>query len=813
MVVLLPAVASANSEAIRSTTLGLSSIETMKPNGEFKVEVLKDNQWQKAGSLSYDKYFRDREIDLGKFISGNRTVKIRLAEKGGGAAHIDSVFLAGASPVEAQLIAPSDAGDTLKHQDEILKKVSKKDYDVIDAFDKTLEFTFSLVNGPIHELPLRLTARVEPTIISQIPFQYPTQNMYRPMNEHSRFYRYELDSVKGSLKLDGKMEEVSVEKPFFKEFAKSGSGHPSGFTYGWVRNDAENLYVAMDFTADNTYDGDKDYAKVYVKTGTGLKEFKVSVPETEWGLSDFTYSDKVAYEHKTYKFKIPFKELGIKEAGKNKELQLAFASYGTASPGDYQAKLAYDFVNNRFLLVYMNVDASYNTNLYGQLLTRDGTEFGEAFQISNTPGVWNPFSVAYDSINQRFLVAWDNGDINGQIVNAGGTLFNSNFIISNATNSQFVPSVGYDSANQKFLVVWEDFRAGNSDPNIYGQLVNPDGGLAGGDFVICDNPGQQYWPSVAYDSANQRFLVAWFDLRNGNNDIYGQLVNANGTLFGTTSNVNFAISNNAGSQIDPSVAYDSANQRFLVAWVDSRNGNNDIYGQLVNANGTLYNTASDVNFAISNATNDQNYPSTAYDADNQRFLVVWEDYRSGSSWDIYGQLVNADGSLYDTASDVNFVISNAANVQYRPSVAHNSICGNFLTAYETNETGPFDIGLTIVGPPCALNGPDLTGGWTGFTSSRGGKSVLGSLNLQNVGNQNVRSFKVEFYLSDDGTTLGKLLRTRTVRRLNAGASHSIRFRYSSGTSISGKFIIAVIDSTGQVSEADENNNRAAASIP
>ena len=54
--------------------------------------------------------------------------------------------------------------------------------------------------------------------------------------------------------------------------------------------------------------------------------------------------------------------------------------------------------------------------------------------------------------------------------------------------------------------------------------------------MICDASESQYNPSVAYDSSNQRFLVVWQDQRNSattGRDIYGQLVNANGTLNGT----------------------------------------------------------------------------------------------------------------------------------------------------------------------------------------------------------------------------------------------------------------------------------------
>ncbi len=56
----------------------------------------------------------------------------------------------------------------------LLQKFSKKDYDVVDVFEKAIEFTFPSVNaGAMNELPLRLTARVEPTVIGKTPFQYP----------------------------------------------------------------------------------------------------------------------------------------------------------------------------------------------------------------------------------------------------------------------------------------------------------------------------------------------------------------------------------------------------------------------------------------------------------------------------------------------------------------------------------------------------------------------------------------------------------------------------------------------------------------
>lgn len=112
-----------------------------------------------------------------------------------------------------------------------------------------------------------------------------------------------------------------------------------------------------------------------------------------------------------------------------------------------------------------------------------------------------------------------------------------------------------------------------------------------------------------------------------------------------------------------------------------------------------------------------------------------------------------------------------------------------------------------------IDGPDLAGRWTQLSSQSGGAYVSGSLRVKNMGNRAAGSFKVSFFLSNDGNTLKKRLQTVTVEGLRAGRTRDLSFWNTSTKSLSGKYIIAVIDSAGQVAETDENNNRAAGRIP
>lgn len=109
--------------------------------------------------------------------------------------------------------------------------------------------------------------------------------------------------------------------------------------------------------------------------------------------------------------------------------------------------------------------------------------------------------------------------------------------------------------------------------------------------------------------------------------------------------------------------------------------------------------------------------------------------------------------------------------------------------------------------------PDLSGQWMTFSSGRRGNKISGKLKVTNSGNAAADGFSVAYYLSEDGVTLSTLLRSNAGRGLTEGRSKSLIFSYKSATSLSGKYIVAVIDSGNAVLESNENNNIAVIIIP
>jgi hypothetical protein len=709
------------------TSLELNSLEKMKPNGEYVISVWRSNHWEEAGRLGYDRFLREREIDLAGFSNNDQKIVVRIKQIGGGAAHIDSIFVGNQPPLQIR-------NSNIKH---VLKKLSHRDMDVIDATRKSFEMTFE-ASGMVKKL--RLTARVENRTIPTIPFQFPLANLYRSGDRLVKFYPYKLGRnalLPERVNCAEYIKTIGSQPPLFKVFSPPISGHPPGFTYGWVSNDKSNLYVTLDFTSDNTCDGDKDYAKVFIQIPKGIKQYKITVDETKWGNSYFTYTDKVSYQHKVYDFVIPFSEFD--PTGKRDELKLAFAAYGTSVAMTNPPALAFDPQNNRYLLVYSAaVPGVVGSAIYGQLVNPDGTPFGVEFLIADAPGSQNYPRVAYGNLNSGFLVVWQDGrnipgeagwDIYAQRVSLSGTPVGSEIAVSTHTRGQLNPDVAYDSRNQRFLVVWDDERdyiISSPDIDIYGQLVNSDGTLfptpTGSELAIYSGIHTQINPAVAYDSLYSRFLVA-YDY--GGLGVVTQMVNDDGSLYGTPVTVSDP---DDSDRENPAVANDSLNHRFLVSWNEWIMGTPsffDIFGQLVGAGGQRYPSASTPNFMISLVDEAQQCPAVAFNQLNRYFLAIWNDYRNFSSigyTQVFRQTVDSEGSLLFTAMDENILVEDIPALGgVTPALAYNSLCNNFLAVwsswYPSNYPGFY---AAIIGPPC----PDLPSVTTTAVTQIAGNSAV-----------------------------------------------------------------------------------------
>lgn len=408
-------------------------VEHMTPQGEFVVSVFEGDKWSEAGRLTYDKYFRERSLDIGPYIKGNGPVLVRITQQGGGAAHVDFVSLGGLSPhIELNSL--------------LSRKLSANDFDVLDASQKALEFRFDAPSPA--DTALRLTARVEAKVISKNAFQFPRRNTFRKISPGSEFYSVRLNRGVTPLK-----DKFLKDKLLFNEYSITGSGHPNGFISARVSNDGENLYVTLDFTPDNTMDGEKDFAAIYSRAGNTVKEFKVNVADTRWGTPEFAYNNSVSYQHKVYNFSIPLSELSPVDG----TVELAFAAYGTAAaigldfgdapdptyptllasngarhtirdPADsdgyhYFMGAGVDLEADGFPTAGATGDDTNNTD------DEDGVTFTSALVPGTTAGVDVLITEVWSGGGPRYLNAWVDFNQDGDWADAGERIINGAIVI------------------------------------------------------------------------------------------------------------------------------------------------------------------------------------------------------------------------------------------------------------------------------------------------------------------------------------------------------------------------------------------------
>ena len=135
-------------------------------------------------------------------------------------------------------------------------------------------------------------------------------------------------------------------------------------------------------------------------------------------------------------------------------------------------------------------------------------------------------------------------------------------------------SVAMDWAGN-FVAVWTDNRNVHND--IWMQRFDSDSNPIGGNQKVNDDLGtnDQSYSRVAMDK-DGNFVVVWHDNRDGDYNIYAQRFDSSGNPVG----FNFKINDDAGvaRQVEPSIGMDS-NGNFVVAWIDGRDGGQDIYVQ------------------------------------------------------------------------------------------------------------------------------------------------------------------------------------------------------------------------------------------
>ncbi|WP_163999301.1 Ig-like domain-containing protein [Pyxidicoccus caerfyrddinensis] len=281
-----------------------------------------------------------------------------------------------------------------------------------------------------------------------------------------------------------------------------------------------------------------------------------------------------------------------------------------------------------------------------------------------------PSSPSVASNGTDYLVVWEDtlsgseASIRGTRVSGAGEVHDvTGLALGTSTSGQHAPDVASNGTD--YLVVWWDMRNGN--PDIYGTRVASTGEVVDGAGLAIARAAQaQSLPSVASNGTD--YFVVWEDARAGNPDVFGTRVTSAGAVLEDSG---LAIASESHSQVTPSVASNGTD--YLVAWEDARlESAGDIFGARVTSAGVVLDASA---FAISTESQSQETPSVA--SNGTDYLIVWEDARLNDAGDIFGARVTSTGAVVDASG---FAISTIYNGQTRPSVAFNGT--DFYVAWQ-----------------------------------------------------------------------------------------------------------------------------------
>lgn len=275
-------------------------------------------------------------------------------------------------------------------------------------------------------------------------------------------------------------------------------------------------------------------------------------------------------------------------------------------------------------------------------------------------------------------------DIYAQHVTSYGTWLwgDGGIVVCNAAGHQYNPQIVADGSGG-IIVTWQDRRSGAFD--IYTQHfdANANSLWASNGLVVCNSTNDQIEPKIVVDGGGGAFIT-WLDYRGGSGftDIFCQHLLATGAMKWAANGVSVCTASNV--QWNAQILQDGGGKPIII-WQDRRSGNYDnIFAQKLDVNGNPEWATNGI--ALGATPGEQYYPQAVND-ENSGAVVVWQDNRTGSDYNIVGQHISSTGQLL--WSSPGMAICTAAGHQYNPQIVTQG--SDFIVVWQDKRNVDFDI--------------------------------------------------------------------------------------------------------------------------
>ena len=293
--------------------------------------------------------------------------------------------------------------------------------------------------------------------------------------------------------------------------------------------------------------------------------------------------------------------------------------------------------------------------------------------VTYTTGSANFNSVAYDSSNEKVVIAMCDYDVTDKGVAYVGTV--SGTSISYGTpvvyNSGFTscPSVVYDPDTAQVCISWLDDSSGDDGFCVMGTVSGTSISFGSTDNFSGTSKAKMSNQASCYDTANDRVVIVWRD----QNSASEPTANV-GTVSGTSISTGTKVAANSDSSIQPVCCFDSGSNQVVMLYKDSSTNKLKAVVGAVSGTSISFGTA----VVVSDTTTGDESWAINYDVTADKVLVVFK----GLS-DTYGRGIVGTVSGTSISFGAEVIFDSGENVR-QPAVVYDPLFQSMLIAYGTN---------------------------------------------------------------------------------------------------------------------------------
>ena len=316
-------------------------------------------------------------------------------------------------------------------------------------------------------------------------------------------------------------------------------------------------------------------------------------------------------------------------------------------------------------------------NANGTVSVVDGSSVSQALgsEVVYNSGNSQNTSSTFDSNSNKVIISYTDSDNSNYGTSVVGTIsgtsisFGTPVVFESATSSNIGST--FDSNSNKVVVVYRDGGNSNYGTSIVGTVSGTN--ISFGTAVVYETSSSQY-NSATFDSNSNKVVIAY---RDGGDSNIGKAVV--GTVSGTgISFGSIVVYNNAVTSYSV-ITFDSSSNKVVIAYQDG--GTNKGTAVVGTVSGTNISFGSEVAFT----DNDASRVSIAYDSDEEKVVVAYRDEdNSNVGTAVVGTVSNTsisfgtpvvfnNGSTLQIASDYDATAKRTVIAMYDLGVTQNGV--------------------------------------------------------------------------------------------------------------------------------------------